>query len=79
MSNGEYSYPRISDEDYRKAVTQFRLQIGGILGILRMYGQGDYVDGVIPAIVELAEQFGMRVRGKPNQAIYVEPPYRADD
>ena len=75
----QYSYPRISDNDYQRAITQLRLQLGGVLYPLRKYGQAPYVDGVIPVIVELAEQFGMRVRGKLNQAIYVEPPYQADD
>lgn len=79
MVDGKYSYPRISDKEYQQAVTQLRLQLGGVLYPLRMYGQNPYVDGVIPAIVELCEQFGMRVRGKHNQAIWVEPPYKPDD
>jgi hypothetical protein len=74
----EYAYPRISDTDYQKAVTQLRLQIGGVLAPLCKYGQEPYVLGVTPVIVELCEQFGMRVRGK-DQMIYVEPPYKPDD
>lgn len=66
-----YSYPRISEEEYRKSVGLYRLNLAIILKPLRMYGQGHVVDGAIESIVDLTEQFGMRVRGKEQP--YVMP------
>ncbi len=55
---------KIPEEQYKKALGQFRLQLGGIMNCFRCYGLENDVDGVIPEIVKLAEQFAMRVRGK---------------
>jgi len=63
--------PWLSDEDYAKAIGQFRLQFGVLLeemfAPLRMYGQDVFVDGAILSIIEsgvkLTEDFGLRVRG----------------
>ena len=57
-------YTKISQEGYNKALGQFRLQLGGIMNCFRCYGMDLDVDGAIPEIVKLAEQFAMRVRGK---------------
>jgi hypothetical protein len=57
------SIPWLSDEEYAKAVSQLRLQIGGALRPLEAYGQAVYVTGAVNAIMKLAEDFGLRVRG----------------
>lgn len=51
------------EDEYRKYLGQFRLQLNGILFSLRKYGQDTYVDGATRAIMELVEQFGMKIRG----------------
>jgi hypothetical protein len=53
----------LSDEDYAKAIWQFRSQVGGILKPLEKYGQKPMVDGALISITKLAEDFGLRVRG----------------
>jgi hypothetical protein len=53
----------LPETEYDKAVSQLRLQIGGVLSPLRKYGQDPYVDEAISVIVKLAEDFGLRVRG----------------
>ena len=55
---------KIPQGQYDKALGQFRLGVGYILTPLRAYGQGVFVDGAITEICDLAEAFGMRVRGK---------------
>ena len=55
---------KIPQESYDKAIGQFRLQLNGIMNNFRCYGLDNDVDGAIPEIVKLAEQFSMRVRGK---------------
>ena len=55
---------KISQEQYDKAVGQFRLQLNGIMNCFRCYGMSEDVDGACEEIVKLAEQLGMRVRGK---------------
>jgi len=53
----------LPQEQYDKAVLQLRLQVGGIMHPLRMYGQDPFVDQAIDEIVRLTEDFGLRVRG----------------
>ena len=55
---------KIPQEDYDKAVTQFRMQLNGIMNNFRCYGLDNDVDGAMEEIVILVKQFGMRVRGK---------------
>lgn len=65
----------LPEEEYKKAVGQLRLQINGILGqTFNMYGLGDAIPGATSAIVKLAEDFGLRVRGEdhPIQVHYVD-------
>lgn len=61
----------LSDEDYKKAVTQLRLQLNGVFSVFRMYGLDAYIPGAIEEIVMLAEDFGLRVRGV-DKAISIE-------
>ncbi len=64
MSQQDYAV-WLSDEDYQKAVGQMRLQFNGILSsVFTMYGYQHEVPGVIGELIEVAEQFGKRVRGR---------------
>ena len=64
------NYPQIPDEEYKKALGQLTMQINAVLNCFRCYGLDILVDGAAKECVILAEQFGMRVRGK-NQIIKV--------
>ncbi len=55
---------KISEEEYQKALGQFRLQLNGIMNNFRCYGLQDDVDGACEEIIKLAELFSMRTRGK---------------
>ncbi len=55
---------KIPQEQYDKALGQFRLQLNGIMSNFRCYGLQEDVDGACGEIVKLAELFAMRVRGK---------------
>uniref|UniRef100_A0A6M3JRS2 Uncharacterized protein n=1 Tax=viral metagenome TaxID=1070528 RepID=A0A6M3JRS2_9ZZZZ len=55
---------KIPQEQYDKAVGQFRLQLGAAMNCFRCYGMNDDVDSVMVEVTKLAEQFAMRVRGK---------------
>ena len=72
----------LGEKDYQKAITQLRMQAGGIFDFMKvdeklpvryLYGLGDWVPGAIEEIVKLAEDFGLRVRGvdKPISIDYV--------
>lgn len=51
------------EEEFDKAVGQFRLNLNGIMNPLRMYGQGHYVDTVKEEIVSLAIQLHLKLYG----------------
>lgn len=55
---------KISDEDYAKAVGQFRLSLNDVFMPFHMYGQDILIYGAIEEIIELAEKFAMRCRKK---------------
>ncbi len=59
MSN----YPKIPDEQYKKAVGSLRLQLNDVFSVFGIYGQGIFIAGAIEETIELAEQFGQRIRG----------------
>lgn len=63
MAKEEYSN-WLPSEDYQKAVGQTRLQIGGVLSPLRLYGQGVICYQALEQIMIVVEQFGKRVRGR---------------
>ena len=54
----------LSDEDYAKAVGQFRIQLNGVFEPFNIYGLDVYIPGAIKEVVRLAEDFGLRVRGQ---------------
>lgn len=53
----------LSEEEYAKAIGQFRLQLNGVFSPFRLYGLQDYIPGAIEEVVRLTEDFGLRVRG----------------
>ena len=55
---------KIPQEQYEKALSQFRLQLNGIMNCFRCYGLDNDVEGACEEIIKLAEQFSMRTRGK---------------
>lgn len=60
MSN----YPKIPQDQYDKALGQFKLQLGAIMNCFRVYGLDHDVDMASVEITKLTELFAMRVRGK---------------
>ncbi len=60
------TYDRISDDKYKKALFQLRGQMRETLHEIfgKMYGQDIETQIATEIMVDLAEQFGMRVRGK---------------
>ena len=58
-------YFRLPDDEYKKAVSQFKRQVGALLAsTYSMHGYQDHAPGVAQVITDLAEQFGIRIRGK---------------
>ncbi len=55
---------KIPQEKYDKALGQFRLQLNATMNCFRCYGMEKDVDEACNEIVELTEQFAMRIRGK---------------
>ena len=60
------------DEDYDKAIGQYRLKLNGMLRPLRIYGQGVYVDSLMEELVSLGIQLHSRLSG-------VDIPYEVQD
>ena len=57
----EYNW--LEESDYKKAVGQARLQIGGILQAFATQGMDVYIPEATEAIMQVVEAFGKRVRG----------------
>jgi len=53
----------LEEEEVSKALGQMQMQLNGLLLPLRRYGQGDYVDAVIPELVHLAWLLHWRLEG----------------
>ena len=51
------------DAEYDKIIGQFRGVLNKLLWPLRMYGQGKYVEDVIPELVSLGVQLHMKLNG----------------
>lgn len=63
----------LPEEDYKKAIGQFRMQENGVFDFLKVddkipvryrYGMGEFIPGAVDEIVRLSEDFCLRVRGK---------------
>lgn len=82
MSQSNYDYERIPDDEYNKLKFQLRGQYMAILNAFRCYGLNPIVDQSIEKCVKVAENFGMAVRGK-KKPIHilekVEPRVTDDD
>lgn len=59
----ELGIPFLPENDYKKAIGQFRLQLGGVFQPFKMYGMDAFIPGAIEEVVKLAEDLGMRLRG----------------
>lgn len=53
----------LSEDEYRKSMTQLRLQLNGVLEPFDKHGLGVFIPGAVLEIVKLCEDFGLRVRG----------------
>ena len=71
--DGEVGYIVLDDGDYAKAVGQLRLAVGAVLTVFAMYGMDVYIKGAQDEIIQLAEDFGQRIRGvdKPISLDYI--------
>ena len=58
------TYQKISQHDYDKAKGQMKLQLNDVFSPFMLYGLNILIPGAIEEVMELAEQFGQRVRGK---------------
>ena len=72
MSN----YPKIPQEQYDKALGQFRLQLNAIMNCFRVYGLDHDVNMATEEIIKLTELFSMRVRGKDTPIVVRKEPRR---
>ncbi len=73
--------PWLPEDDYNKALGQLRLKIGGVLSsTFKYYGMSEYVVGATNAVVKLAEDFALRVRGADQPiATHYRSPWSGDD
>ena len=65
--------PWLPDDEYQKAKGQLRLQLNGVFIPFHGYGHDTFIPEAINQVIELAEDFGLRVRGvdKPIQAKHI--------
>ncbi len=64
--------PFLPDEDYAKAIGQFRLQLNAVFQPFQMYGMDTFVPGAINEVIQLAEDFSLRVRGDRDKPISID-------
>uniref|UniRef100_A0A6M3L8V1 Uncharacterized protein n=1 Tax=viral metagenome TaxID=1070528 RepID=A0A6M3L8V1_9ZZZZ len=64
IEDDSFSFPWLDEAEYQKALGQFRMNVAARLRVFDCHGLGIYIQPVTEAIVELAEDFGMRVRGE---------------
>lgn len=62
----------LSDEEFAKALGQFKLQVGEILNVFDLYGMGALIVGAIEEISEVAIDFSKRCRGDKDQPIRIK-------
>ena len=64
--------PWLSDQEYQKAETQLRMQVGRVFDYIKvddklpiryMYGLGAWVPGATEEFIRLAQDFSLRTRG----------------
>jgi hypothetical protein len=78
----QYTYSRLPDDEYYAAVTDFKWAAGKLISqLFPNYGYKEIHPIAVDELVELAEQLGMRLRGK-TQPIGLKEDYtcyNADD
>ena len=62
----------LPDEEFQKALTQLRLQLGEIMSVFHLYGMGALIPGALEEQIEVAIDFSKRCRGEKNQPIRVK-------
>ena len=62
----------LSDEDYAKAIGQWRLQVGEILSVFNMYGMGEDIKGAMGELEEVTIDLTRRIRGEKDHPIKLE-------
>jgi hypothetical protein len=71
----DYNYPRLPNDEYYAAISEFKREAGKLISsTYSMHGYQDYHPHVLGCLVELAEQLGMRLRGK-SQIIKLDDGY----
>jgi len=60
---------KIAQEDYDKARGQLKLQLTDVFSPFTIHGLYIFIPGAIEEVVELAERFAERVRGKDTPII----------
>jgi len=58
------AYQKIPQKEYDKAVGTLRLRLNDVFQAFNIYGLHIFINGAIDEVMELAEQFGQRVRGE---------------
>lgn len=62
----------LSDEEFQKAIGQWRINAGEILGVFNLYGMGGYIPGALAELEEITIDFSKRTRGEKDQPIRVK-------
>lgn len=62
----------LPEDEYNKAIGQWRLQAGEILSVFNMYDLGVFIGGALAELEEITIDFSKRVRGEKNQPIRVK-------
>jgi len=55
---------KIPEQEYKKAIGQWKLQAGTVLSVFNMHGMDVYIPGALEELQQITERFGERVRGK---------------
>jgi len=66
------SIPWLEQQDFDKAIGQWRLQAGEILNVFNMYDLGVFIKGAILELEEITIDFSKRCRGEKDQPIRVK-------
>ena len=69
------AYPRLSDEEYAKALGQASGAFRDITMCFNRYEHKDFISGAVLECIKVCEDFGMRVRGK-DHTIGLKPSER---
>ncbi len=82
MVEKQYQYPRLPDDEFQKLTSDAKREIGKIMSsCFSIHGLDIFIPGATEAAVHVLIQYGMAIRGKPNQEIKAPDMgrYNADD